>query len=64
MYEESKVMRFNKLSRILSPSLKEKNASLLVRAGYIKQLASGLYIYLPLALKVLNIILKRKLQGF
>ncbi|NWF51958.1 MAG: proline--tRNA ligase [Nitrospirae bacterium] len=48
-------------SKILIPTLKETPAEaeaishiLMLRAGYIRQLAAGLYIYLPLGLKVIE----------
>jgi prolyl-tRNA synthetase len=51
-------MRF---SRMLIPTLREAPADaeaishiLMIRAGYVRQLAAGLYIYLPLGLKVIN----------
>ncbi|MGB9715225.1 MAG: proline--tRNA ligase [Thermodesulfovibrionales bacterium] len=51
-------MRF---SRILIPTLKETPAEaeaishiLMLRAGYVRQLAAGLYIYLPLGLRVIE----------
>ena len=50
-----------KLSRFYAPTLKETPADaevvshqLLLRAGYIRQLTSGIYTYLPLGLKTLN----------
>ena len=49
-------MRFSKM---LIPTLRETPADaeaishiLMLRAGYIRQLAAGLYIYLPLGLRV------------
>jgi len=51
-------MRFSKL---FIPTLREAPAEaeaishiLMLRAGYVRQLAAGLYIYLPLALKVMD----------
>jgi len=51
-------MRFSKL---FIPTLREAPAEaeaishiLMLRAGYVRQLAAGLYIYLPLALKVMG----------
>ncbi len=51
-------MRF---SRLFIPTLREAPAEaeaishiLMLRAGYVRQLAAGLYIYLPLALKVME----------
>ena len=51
-------MRFSKL---FIPTLREAPAEaeaishiLMLRAGYVRQLAAGLYIYLPLALKVME----------
>jgi len=51
-------MRF---SKVLIPTLRENPAEaeavshkLLLRAGYVRQLAAGLYIYLPLFWKVLG----------
>lgn len=48
-------------SNILIPTLRETPAEaeaeshiLMLRAGYIRQLAAGLYIYLPLALRVMD----------
>ncbi|MGQ9570321.1 MAG: aminoacyl--tRNA ligase-related protein, partial [Thermodesulfovibrionales bacterium] len=48
-------------SRILIPTLKEIPAEaeaishiLMLRAGYVRQLATGLYIYLPLGLRVIE----------
>lgn len=50
-----------KQSKLLIPTLRETPAEaeaishiLMLRAGYVRQLASGLYIYLPLAWRVLN----------
>ena len=55
---KEKAMRFSKM---LIPTLREIPADaeaishiLMLRAGYIRQLASGLYIYLPLSLKVIE----------
>src|SRR4030042_6748936 len=55
---KEKAMRFSKM---LIPTLREIPADaeaishiLILRAGYIRQLASGLYIYLPLSLKVIE----------
>ncbi len=59
-------MRFSKM---LIPTLRETPADaeaishiLMVRAGYIRQLAAGLYIYLPLGLRVIDKI-KRVLRA-
>ena len=48
-------------SRTFAPTLREDPADseaishkLLVRAGFVRQLAAGLYIYLPLGWRVLN----------
>jgi prolyl-tRNA synthetase len=48
-------------SKMLIPTLREVPADaeaishiLMLRAGYVRQLATGLYMYLPLGLKVLN----------
>lgn len=48
-------------SKLLIPTLREAPSDaeaishiLMLRAGYVRQLASGLYIYLPLAWRVLN----------
>jgi prolyl-tRNA synthetase len=50
-----------KFSNIFIPTLREAPAEaeaishiLMVRAGYVRQLAAGLYIYLPLALRVME----------
>ena len=50
-----------RLSRVYVPTLKEAPADaevvshkLLVRAGYVRKLTSGVYIYLPLAWRALN----------
>jgi len=55
-------MRF---SRMLIPTLREVPADaeavshiLMLRAGYVRQLAAGIYIYLPLSLRVLEKIYK------
>lgn len=63
-------MRFSKL---FVPTLRENPSDaeaishkLLVRAGYVRQLASGLYIYLPLGLRVLdkvNRVLKEEMDA-
>ena len=48
-------------SKMFIPTLREVPADaeaishiLMLRAGYVRQLATGLYMYLPLGLKVLN----------
>ncbi len=48
-------------SKMLAPTLRETPSEaeaishkLMLRAGYVRQLASGLYVFLPLAWKVLN----------
>ena len=48
-------------SRLFIPTLKEAPAEaeavshkLMVRAGYVRQLAAGLYIYLPLGIRVME----------
>jgi prolyl-tRNA synthetase len=50
-----------KFSQLFVPTLRETPAEaeavshiLMLRAGYVRQLASGLYIYLPLALRVME----------
>jgi prolyl-tRNA synthetase len=63
-------MRF---SRMLIPTLREVPADaeavshiLMLRAGYIRQLAAGIYIYLPLSLRVLekiNTILREEMTA-
>ncbi len=63
-------MRFSKL---LIPTLREVPSDaeavshiLMVRAGYVRQLAAGLYIYLPLALRVtrrINRILREEMNA-
>ncbi len=63
-------MRF---SRIFIPTLREAPADaeaishiLMLRAGYVRQLASGLYIYLPLGWKVMtkiNAIIKEEMDA-
>jgi prolyl-tRNA synthetase len=63
-------MRF---SRMLIPTLREVPADaeavshiLMLRAGYIRQLAAGIYIYLPLSLRVLekiNTILREEMNA-
>lgn len=63
-------MRFSKL---FIPTLREVPADaeavshiLMLRAGYVRQLAAGLYIYLPLGWKVMqkiNAILKQEMDG-
>ncbi len=63
-------MRF---SRLLIPTLRETPSDaeaishqLMLRAGYVRQLAAGLYIYLPLAWRVLNrinAILKEEMEA-
>ncbi|MBI5741194.1 MAG: proline--tRNA ligase [Nitrospirae bacterium] len=52
-------------SKFFIPTVRETPAEaeavshvLMLRAGYVRQLASGLYIYLPLAWKVMNRIMK------
>ncbi len=52
---------FMRHSRMFIPTLRELPAEaeavshiLMLRAGYVRQLASGLYIYLPLALRVMD----------
>ena len=60
-------------SKLFIPTLRENPAEaeaishkLLVRAGYVRQLAAGLYIYLPLGLKVLqkiNNLLKEEMDA-
>ena len=45
---------FQKTSKNVSKSEVSRNAQLLTQAGYIDQLMSGVYSYLPLGLKVLN----------
>ena len=51
-------MRFSKLfsktTRNISKEVESKNHEFLVRAGYVDQLMSGVYTYLPLGLKVLS----------
>lgn len=54
-----------KFSKFFIPTLREAPAEaeaishiLMLRAGYVRQLASGLYIYLPLAWRVMNRIQK------
>src|SRR4030043_2074044 len=56
--KRSITMRFSKM---LIPTLREVPSDaeavshiLMLRAGYIRQLASGLYIYLPLGLRVIE----------
>ena len=48
-------------SKMFIPTLREVPADaeaishiLMLRAGYVRQLASGLYMYLPLGLRVIN----------
>jgi prolyl-tRNA synthetase len=60
-------------SKTFIPTLREPPAEaeavshvLMLRAGYIRQLASGLYIYLPLAQKVMekvNRIIKEEMDA-
>ena len=52
-------MRFSKM---FITTLKETPAEaeaishiLMLRAGYVRQLAAGLYIYLPLGVRVINV---------
>ena len=63
-------MRF---SEIFIPTLREVPAEadavshvLMLRAGYVRQLGSGLYIYLPLALRVMeriNCIIREEMKA-
>ncbi len=60
-------------SKIFIPTLRENPAEaeaishkLLIRAGYVRQLAAGLYIYLPLGLRVIekiNTVLKEEMNA-
>lgn len=60
-------------SRLFIPTLKEAPAEaeavshkLMVRAGYVRQLAAGLYIYLPLGVRVMekiNRIIREEMNG-
>jgi len=62
-----------KLSQLFVPTLRETPAEaeaishiLMLRAGYVRQLAAGLYIYLPLAWRVMkriNVIIKEEMDA-
>src|SRR5208337_3197180 len=57
-------------SKMLIPTMREVPSEaeaishrLMLRAGYVRQLAAGLYIFLPLCWRVLNRILQEEMDG-
>jgi prolyl-tRNA synthetase len=47
---------FGKTVKNVSEDLESKNAQLLIKAGFVDQLTAGVYTYLPLGLRIKNIV--------